>query len=114
MEQELETLKQDHDLERTRYQDLSAQHQRALLPEDFTRKQGGERFVVLNPAALPTRPDSPDLMKLMLLSLAIGLVLGSGAVVGREFLDRSVHDARVLQNEFEVPVLGEIPRIHAA
>ena len=29
------------------------------------------------------------------------------------FLDRSVHDARVLQNEFEVPVLGEIPRIHA-
>jgi len=30
------------------------------------------------------------------------------------FFDRSVHDARVLQNEFEVPVLGEIPRIHAA
>ena len=35
------------------------------------------------------------------------------AVIGREFLDRSVHDARALQNEFEVPVLGEIPRIHA-
>ena len=33
--------------------------------------------------------------------------------VGREFLDRSVHDARALQNEFEVPVLGEIPRIPA-
>jgi polysaccharide biosynthesis transport protein len=113
VEQELSTLQQDHDLERTRYQELSAQHQKALLAEDFTRKQGGERFVVLNPAALPSRPDSPDLMKLMLLSLAIGLVLGTAAVVGREFLDRSVHDARVLQNEFDVPVLGEIPRIHA-
>jgi polysaccharide chain length determinant protein (PEP-CTERM system associated) len=114
VEQELSTLQQDHDLERTRYQELSAQHQKALLAEDFTRKQGGERFVVLNPAGLPIRPDSPDLMQLMLLSLAIGLVLGTGAVIGREFLDRSVHDARMLQNEFEVPVLGEIPRIHAS
>jgi capsular polysaccharide biosynthesis protein len=34
--------------------------------------------------------------------------------LGREFLDRSVHDARALQNEFEVPVLGEIPKIHGA
>ena len=41
-------------------------------------------------------------------------MLGAAAVVGREFLDRSVHDARVLQSEFEVPVLGEIPRIHAS
>ena len=40
-------------------------------------------------------------------------MLGAAAVVGREFLDRSVHDARALQTEFEVPVLGEIPRIHA-
>ena len=113
VEQELSTLQQDYDLERTRYQELSAQHQKALIAEDVARKQGGERFVVLNPAALPTRPDSPDLMRLMLLSLAMGLVLGTGAVIGREFLDRSVHDARVLQSEFEVPVLGEIPRIHA-
>jgi polysaccharide chain length determinant protein (PEP-CTERM system associated) len=113
VEQELSTLVQDYNLERTRYQELSAQHQKAVLAEGVIRKQGGERFVVLNPAALPTRPDSPDLMQLMLLSLAMGLVLGTAAVIGREFLDRSVHDARVLQNEFEVPVLGEIPRIHA-
>jgi capsular polysaccharide biosynthesis protein len=28
-------------------------------------------------------------------------------------MDRSVHDAAALQSEFEVPVLGEIPRITA-
>jgi len=28
-------------------------------------------------------------------------------------MDRSVYDARALQNEFQVPVLGEIPRITA-
>jgi capsular polysaccharide biosynthesis protein len=41
-------------------------------------------------------------------------VLGGALVVGRELMDRSVHDARALQSEFEVPVLGEIPKIHGA
>jgi capsular polysaccharide biosynthesis protein len=51
---------------------------------------------------------------LFMMAVAMGLMLGSALVVGREFMDRSVHDARALQNEFEVPVLGEIPRIHGA
>ena len=49
----------------------------------------------------------------MALAIVAGLVLGAAAALGREFLDRSVHDSRALQNEFEVPVLGEIPRITA-
>ena len=75
---QLRKLQQDYDLERTRYTELSAQHQRALIAEDVARKQGGERFVVLNLASLPSSPDSPDLTRLMLLSLAMGLVLGAG------------------------------------
>ncbi len=50
----------------------------------------------------------------MLIALALGLVAGAGLVLGREFMDRSVHDAQALQSEFEIPVLGEIPRIHGA
>jgi polysaccharide chain length determinant protein (PEP-CTERM system associated) len=112
VERELSSLQQDYDLERQRYGTLSTQHQTAMMAEDLARKQGGERFVVLNPAYLPLRPISPDIVRLLLMSLALGLVLGTAAVVGREFMDRSVHDARALQSEFEVPVLGEIPRIH--
>ena len=114
VEQELASLQQDYDLERARYQDLSTKHQSAVMAEDLARKQGGERFVVLNPAYFPTRPDSPDVVRLMLMAIAMGVVLGAAAVVGREFMDRSVHDARALQSEFEIPVLGEIPRIHGA
>jgi capsular polysaccharide biosynthesis protein len=51
---------------------------------------------------------------MMLLAFGAGLVLGAVLLVGREFLDRSVHDARSLQSEFELPVLGEIPTIHRA
>ena len=33
---------------------------------------------------------------------------------GREYFDRSIRDAQSLQDEFDVPVLAEIPRIHDA
>ena len=40
--------------------------------------------------------------------------LAQAFLIGREFIDRSVYDARALQSEFELPVLGEIPTIHRA
>ena len=113
VEQELAGLTRDQELERARYNDLNKQLQQAQLTEDTVRKQGGERFSVLYPANLPTKPESPNALKVMGLALVAGLVLGAGAAIGREFLDRSVYDARALQNQFEVPVLGEIPRITA-
>ena len=112
VEQELSSVQADYDLERLRYADLSTKHQNAVLAEDLARKQGGERFIVLNPAYLPSRPFSPDIIRLMVMATGLGLVLGAGAVIGRELLDRSVHDVRALQSEFDVPVLGEIPHIH--
>ena len=111
VEQELAALQQEHDLEKARYTDLTGKHQAAVMAEDLARKQGGERFSILYPASMPVKPISPNILKLMILALAAGLALGAAAVVGREFLDRSVHDARALQTEFEIPVLGEIPRI---
>jgi polysaccharide chain length determinant protein (PEP-CTERM system associated) len=114
VEQALASLTQEHDLEKKRYEELSGKYQGAIMAEDLAKKQGGERFSVLYPASLPRSPESPDVLKILLMSLALGLALGAGMVVGREFLDRSVHDARALQSEFEVPVLGEIPRIQKA
>jgi polysaccharide chain length determinant protein (PEP-CTERM system associated) len=113
VEQELASLQREYDLEKLHYTDLNTRHQQAAVAEDLTRKQGGERYSVLYPANLPNRPQKPDQLRIMLMAIAAGLVLGAGSAVGREFLDRSVHDARALQNEFEVPVLGEIPRITA-
>lgn len=113
VEQELASLEREVLMEKNHYTDLTSRHQQALTAENLARKQGGERFSVLYPANLPTRPSKPDLMKILALAIGAGLALGAAAAIGREFLDRSVHDVRALQNEFEVPVLGEIPRIPA-
>jgi polysaccharide chain length determinant protein (PEP-CTERM system associated) len=113
VEQEMVALQREYDLERSTYQDLSGKKQTALLDEELQRKQGGEQFAVLVPAGLPAEPFKPKPMRVMLMAIAAGLVLGGGLAFGREYLDRSVHDARGLRDEFELPVLAEIPRIEA-
>jgi uncharacterized protein involved in exopolysaccharide biosynthesis len=111
VEQQMVSLQREYDLERGTYQDLSGKKQTALLDEELQRKQGGEQFAVLVPAGLPSEPFKPKPLRVMLMAIAAGLVLGGGFAVGREYLDRSVHDARGLRDEFELPVLAEIPRI---
>jgi polysaccharide chain length determinant protein (PEP-CTERM system associated) len=113
VEQQMVSLQREYDLERGTYSDLSGKKQTALLDEELQRKQGGEQFAVLIPAGLPADPFKPKPMRVMLMAIAAGLVLGGGLAFGREYLDRSVHDARGLRDEFELPVLAEIPRIEA-
>lgn len=113
VEQDLSGITREHALEITRYNDLKSKHDLALLQGDIARKQGGERFSVMYSASRPVLVSATP-FKIMLMALAGGLMLGALLLVGREFTDRSVHDARALQSEFELPVLGEIPTIHGA
>lgn len=114
VEEQMVSLKREYELERANYTDLSQKKQSALLNEELLRKQGGEQFAVLVPASLPDEPFQPKPFRVLLMALAAGLVLGGVGALGREYLDRSVHDVRGLRDEFELPVLAEIPRIDPA
>jgi len=111
VEQQMVSLQREYDLERSAYAELTTKKQAALLNEDLERKRGGEQFAVLVPALQPTEPFKPKPMRVLLMAVAAGLVLGAAGALGREYLDRSVHDARGLRDEFELPVLAEIPHI---
>jgi polysaccharide biosynthesis transport protein len=114
VEQELASLERDYDFERANSKTLSERHSAALLQEQVARTRGGERFSVLNGAYLPEAPESPNRLRIALVALALGLGLGGAAVFGREYLDWSIRDPRILQDQFDVPVLAEIPRIRDA
>jgi polysaccharide biosynthesis transport protein len=114
VEQQLASLQREYDLEKQQYGDLSAKLQSADLAESLERRRGGEQFQVLYAAYVPREPEFPNVMRLLLLGVALGIGLGGASAVGREYLDRSVHDVRGLQAEFDVPVLGEISRISRA
>jgi polysaccharide chain length determinant protein (PEP-CTERM system associated) len=111
VEQQIAAVQREYDLEKKQFGDLTGKLQAAELNENLERRRGGEQFQVLYAAFLPRDPESPNVLRLLLLSVALGIGLGGAAAVGREYLDRSVHDVRALQAEFDVPVLGEISRI---
>jgi polysaccharide chain length determinant protein (PEP-CTERM system associated) len=114
VEQQLASVQREYDLERQQYTALSARLQSAELAENLERGRAGEQFQVLHTAGLPRVPESPNVPRILLFALGLGLGLGVAAVFGREYFDRTVHDIRGLQAEFEVPVLGEISTIRRA
>lgn len=113
VEQELAGINREYQAENERFNDLKTKYDAAQLQGDITRQQGGERFSILFGASQPELASAGP-VRIMLIAVFAAFVLGVGLLAGREFMDRSVHDARALQSEFELPVLGEIPTIHRA
>jgi polysaccharide biosynthesis transport protein len=111
IEQQLSSVNREYEFEKTQYTNLAERHQSALLAEDLERRRAGEQFAVLYPAYLPSRPSSPNVPRLLLFAILGGVLVGGGLVFAREYVDRSVYDARVVHTEFELPILAEIPRI---
>jgi polysaccharide biosynthesis transport protein len=110
VEQQIATLQREYDLEKQQYAELTTKVRTAEMNESLERNRGGEKFAVLARAPLPTTPSSPNTQRLMIVALLLGICAGAGLALGREYLDRSIHDTRAL-NDLELPVLGEIPRI---
>jgi len=113
VEQDLAGVQREYDLEKLRYADLKTKYDSAVMQGNVARNQGVERFTILYSAGAPELV-SVQPARVLVMALVAGIVLGCALALGREFLDRSVYDARALQSEFEVPVLGEIPRIQGA
>jgi succinoglycan biosynthesis transport protein ExoP len=114
VEQQLASVQRDYDLEKQQYSDLSAKLRAATIAENVEHNRTGEQFSILYPAAYPTEPSKPIPLRVMLLAIVGGLCIGSVLMLGREYLDRSVHDVRELRAELDLPVLGEVSRIKAA
>ena len=110
VEQQMATLKREYELEKDQYGQLSSRMRNSETTENLVRSNGAEHFTILNRAPRPAGPDSPNIPRLMIVTILLGIVTGGALAMGREYLDRSIYDARAL-TDLELPVLGEIPRI---
>jgi polysaccharide biosynthesis transport protein len=114
VEQQLASVQRDFDLEKIQYNELSAQLHKAQIAENVERNRRGEQFAILYAASWPADPVKPIPLRVMLMSILAGICLGGALTLGREYLDRSVHNVRDLKDEFGLPVLGEVARIQPA
>lgn len=65
---------------------------------------------VLSRAILPVTQSEPRVSMILALSAILGLMLGSGFVLLREFLDNSFRSAQQLQLATGLTVLGQVPK----
>jgi nitrogen fixation/metabolism regulation signal transduction histidine kinase len=64
---------------------------------------------VIDPAQIPERPAKPDMNKVLLVTLVVGLGLGGGLAYMAEMLDTSYKSPDEVEKELELPILVSMP-----
>lgn len=110
---ELEMARMTRDYGNTKelYQSLLKKKEEALQAENLERRQKGEQFKVVDLAKVPEKPFKPDIQKILLFGLLLGLGCGFGLAFAREQMDRSFRDAEDLEATLGLRVIANIPKI---
>lgn len=80
-------------------------------PDEIVRilKVGG--VSIIDNARKPSSPSSPNIKKNVLIGFAVALALSFVFFFLKEIFDTSIKDEKDLQREFDIPILGSIPRL---
>jgi len=111
-EQELFSIQRDYENLKSLYDSLLKRKLEADIAVSMEKKQKGEQFRVIDPAKIPTYPVDPDLKKIFLMVLALGLGLGGGMAYVVEMMDTSYRGPDEIQKELKLPILVSIPFRH--
>ncbi len=110
-EQELARLTRDYDVLSKTYQHMQERRERAKITQRLGESDEGTKFKVLEPARLPLKPVRPNMGKIFLFSLLLGIAIGAGFAFVAEYLDQSFQSAEEVQEALGLPVLGSISTI---
>ncbi len=110
-EQDMAALLREYESTKVTYETLLKKSQGAEQAENLEKRQKGEQFKIIDPARVPEEPFSPNIPKILLISLFAGLAGGMALAFIREQMDRSFHDAADVEISLGIKVLATIPKI---
>ncbi len=113
-EQQLASLTRDYENMQKNYQALLERRLNARMAENLERRQKGEQFRIIDPAHLPTFPESPDVLKIMAVSLLAGCGLGFSSALLVENMRSGFRHGEEVERLLGIPVLAEIPSFQTA
>lgn len=108
-EQELEILVRDYNNLKENYRTLLDKKLNARLAENLEKRQKGEQFRIVDPANLPTKPETPDRLKIMLIGLLLGCGLSVGSVIGLEQLRPVFRRPEDVESLLRLRLIASIP-----
>lgn len=113
-EQELMILVRDYDNMQKNYQTLLDKRLSARVAVNLERRQKGEQLRVLDPANLPTRPDSPNRVLIMAWGLLGGCGLGVGLALGLDHVNPTFRRREEVELLPDIRVLATVPHFFVA
>ena len=111
VEREFISIKRNYESIQSQYQSLLAKVQSASVAESLEEEQKAERFTLLEPPYLPTRPYKPNRKQLLAFAVLGSMGLPIALVVLIGFLDKSIHSSESLTRLVGSPPLMEFPLI---
>jgi polysaccharide chain length determinant protein (PEP-CTERM system associated) len=111
-EAEWSALTRDYDQLNAYYERLVTQSLQADSAQSLENQLRGSQFKIIDPAHLPEKPFKPNLMKILLLTVGLGLAAGGGLSFFIESLSTSFKDPTELEDFLNVPVVCAVPTIY--
>jgi polysaccharide chain length determinant protein (PEP-CTERM system associated) len=113
-EQEMLVLERDYGNMQANYQHLHQKRINARISENLDKRQKGERFRILDPANLPTKPEGFPREFIALGGLGSGVGLGLGLAFLLELFSPTFRRSEDIQVSLGFPMLATIPSFQMA
>ena len=109
----LAELEKERDSHRTIYEQLLTSQSKSEVSKQMEVEDKATTFRIVDPAVVPTKPVSPNRVRLILLGILAGIAGAAGIVFLRETLDSSVKESDTIK-QLGLDVIAVIPRIFNA
>ena len=84
-----------------------------IAPKEIVRIVKGGGVSVIDYAKVPKRPSSPNTKKNVLVGALAGFILSFAAFFLIELFDTTITNAKDLERVFDIPILGNIPKLES-
>ena len=111
VEKDYEALLREYTLATNKAQDTKRKQQDAQMSKSLEENRKGERFILIEPPAVPSDPVSPNRPAIIFLGLLLGVGVGLGLALLRESLDGGIQSTGELASLMGEPPLVAIPYI---
>ena len=107
---ELDMLVQERDSSRRIYEQLLTSAGQSEVSKQMELGDKSTTFRIVDLAVLPQTPVSPNMVRMIMMSIAAGFLLGGGLVIGLEVSRGTISSAEDVKT-LGYPLLGTIPTI---
>jgi len=113
-QQEWVAVQRDYEDLQKNYHALVEKKLSVDIAGNLEKKQQGTQMRIIDPARVPSMPESPNVVMIMLGGLGIGCALGFGSAFGLELLRRGFVSAEEIEIALGLPVLAVISQFESA